>query len=249
MTKIWKNTDLNDGKVNTLDGWETSSASAFNVVIYTANEFAAYSDDYGTTFHAMDLAGLCKAWGETDQGDQVVIYIPQITQFAWVILTSAQNLILALSSPREIEESKGRAWTTWLVPAKQFDDGRSIFDQPVVAVGDNFLYITCNLGPKAIALRLSLAELYRRGPVNFTYFVATPGAFWMKPALSTGDTGYFAVLMATFTDVRVFSWPERSHTITWRDYKISLIPTDDGVVEYPRVNGSETRKVVFRFSV
>ena len=33
MTRITKNVDLNDGKINRFNGWETAVASAFNVII------------------------------------------------------------------------------------------------------------------------------------------------------------------------------------------------------------------------
>ena len=233
MAGIWKNTDLNDGTVNSFDAWETCAAKAFNVIVYTGNLFAAYSDDSGDTFHAMDLGGLCARYGETPFCDQVVIYIPQINQFAWVVLTKAQNVILAIASPREIQDSRGRDWWSWLIPAKQFGDGVSLFDQPSVAVGDHFLYMTCNLGNVAIGLRLSINELFQRGFLHFPYFVA-PNVYWFKPALSTLETGYFAQLISgDYSHVRVFSWPEGSNTITWRDVQIATIPTEDGTVQIP----------------
>lgn len=78
MTTIGKDTDLVDATVDTVDwtqhGWETCTASAFNVVIYTYNQGAAYSDDSGDTFHVMDANGLCSAYGKTLSGDQVVTY-------------------------------------------------------------------------------------------------------------------------------------------------------------------------------
>src|SRR2546421_234731 len=88
--------------------------SANPTVHYTYNEGAAYSDDNGDTFHVMDANGLCSAYGKTLLGDQVVIFIPRINQFAWVILTTDQNIVLALASPREVQESGGTAWVTCL---------------------------------------------------------------------------------------------------------------------------------------
>ena len=92
MTAIAKNTDLTGATVDSVDwsqhGWETCAASAFNVVIYTYNEGAAYSVDGGDTFHVMDANGLCAAHGKTLIGDQVVTFVPRIDQFAWVILTT-----------------------------------------------------------------------------------------------------------------------------------------------------------------
>lgn len=236
MTVIRKNTDLNDGKINPFNAWETSAARAFDVVVYTGNLFAAYSVDGGATFSSMDLGGLCKAHGQSPCCDQVVIYIPSITQFAWVILTNEGNLVLALASPMEVRDSNGRSWTSWLIPAKQFGDGRSTFDQPTVAFGDNFLYITCNLGRIAIAIRLSISELYARGTVHLPYFIA-PGVFWLRPALNTGQIGYFAALLASkdeeIRNVRIFSWTERTNKISMFDVGIQKVPRQDATVNAP----------------
>jgi hypothetical protein len=238
MTVIRRNTDLNgNGRSDSFsNGWETSVARAFDVVVYTGNLFAAYSVDGGDNFQAMDVYGLHKAHGQNPCCDQVVIYIPSITQFAWVGLTQEGNILLALASPNEIRDGQGRFWTSWLIPANQFGDGRSTFDQPTVAVGDNFLYITCNLGRVAIALRLSIIELYARGLIHLPYFIA-PDVFWLRPALNTGQIGYFAALLGStdseIRDIRVFSWPERSNTWAMFDIGIQQVPRQEGTITTP----------------
>ena len=245
MTTIAKDTDLVGATVDTVDwsrhGWETCAASAFNVVIYTYNQGAAYSDDGGDTFHVMDANGLCSAYGKTLIGDQVVTFIPRINQFAWVILTTDQNIVLALASPKEVQESRGTAWVTWLIPAKNF--GANLFDRPSVSVGDGFLYIAVNLQDRSIsiAIRLSINELSARGFVHFIYFVA-PGVFWLRATQNTGSTGYFAALTYVknpngqqyISNMRVFAWPEKSDRITVFDVPISAVPTEGGIVRTPR---------------
>lgn len=232
MTTIAKNTDLNDGKINNFDAWETCTASAFNVVVYTGNWFAAYSVDGGTTFAAMDPYGLCSAFGESFCCDQVMIYLPRINQFAWILQTSAGNYVLALASPQEIQNSKGKAWTSWLIPANRFGAGNASADYPEVAIGDNFLYLTFNLiGKYSIALRLSFAELYARGSIHLIYFAAKNN-YWLRPVQSTGETGYF-VAENSASELRVFSWPEMSNTIKQFDVKIATIPNEDFAVDTP----------------
>jgi len=244
MTTIEKDIDLVDATIGATDwnqnGWETCAASAYDVVIYTYNQGAAYSIDGGDTFHVMDANGLCAAHGKTLSGDQVVVFIPRINQFAWVILTSDQNLVLALASPEEVEASGGTAWVTWLIPPGNFEGGRSVFDRPTVSVGDNFLYLAVNLGPISIAIRLANEELSARGTIHLIYFVAT-GVFWLRAAQSTGSTGYFAALTNVqredgqqfLSNMRVFAWREFDSLIHQFDVPITTVPTEGGTVRTP----------------
>src|SRR5260370_6310978 len=98
MTTITKNTDLNDGRSNTLNVWETCAASASGVVVYTGNYAAACSFEDGDTFIPIDADGICAVHGETLCCDQVVIHIPNNDQFVWILQTNAGNYVLAVAS-------------------------------------------------------------------------------------------------------------------------------------------------------
>jgi hypothetical protein len=50
------------------DGWETSTAQAFNTIFYTSNYFAAYSDDKGQTFHRVNSFKLTRSVGHAFAG-------------------------------------------------------------------------------------------------------------------------------------------------------------------------------------
>src|SRR6266566_1110446 len=158
MTTISQNVDLN-APPNSFDGWETCAASAFNVVVYTGNWFAAYSEDSGATFQSMSPNGLCMRHGQSLCCDQVIIYVPRINSFCWILQTNQGNYVLAVASPQDISEFKGKQWTTYLIPADRFGIAGAKMDYPELSYGDNFLYLTFNLaGNYSIALRLSLAE-------------------------------------------------------------------------------------------
>jgi hypothetical protein len=95
-------------------GWETSAASGQDVVIYTANYMAAYSDDSGNTFTPISPYDMCrKAAGAVGVQqddfccDQVVIYSSKINNFIWVLQTNQGNYVLAFATPEEIKASKG----------------------------------------------------------------------------------------------------------------------------------------------
>ena len=232
MLKITRNIDLNDGTVNRFNGWEQSAAVAFDTVIYTGNWFAAFSGDGGNTFNAMDPWGICRAFGELLCCDQVVIYIQQINQFAWIMQTDAGNYVLSLASPDEIRRSKGTQWTTWLIPANRFGDQDERADFPEAAVGSNFLYLAFNLtkAGHSVVLRLSLEELSQRKEIHLIYFAA-PNSY-LRPAQNTGDTGYFATHKSD-SELRIFIWPETSDVIEWFDIEHFTIPTEDWTVKTP----------------
>jgi hypothetical protein len=60
--------------------------------------------------------GLYKAHGQTPGGDQVVIYIPSITQFAWVGLTVEGNIVVALACDVEKVVSDRDCWLVECFP-------------------------------------------------------------------------------------------------------------------------------------
>ena len=244
MTTILKDTDLTGATAGSVDwttsGWETCTASEANIVIATYNYGAAYSADGGNKFQPIDANGLCAQYGKSLIGDQVITYVPTIQQFAWVMLTTDQSLVLALASPTEVEQSRGRSWETWLIPPGNFEDGRSLFDRPSISAGREFLYIAVNLGPISIAIRLSLNELQARGFVHYIYFVAS-GVFWLRATQNTGAVGFFSALINVraeneqdyLTSMRVFAWPENSDPITYFDVPITAVPTEGGTVHTP----------------
>lgn len=231
MPRIHKNIDLNsDGKG--LDVWETSAASSFDVTVYTGNWGAAYSEDGGETYRQMDPWKLCTDSGEAFCCDQVVIFIPQINSFAWLIQSNAGNYVLALATPAEIVASQGRNWTVWVIPAARFGGAGAQADLPQVVIGDAFLFLTFNLVSKySIGLRLSLSELFHRQSIFLTYFAATSN-YWMKPVQNTGSDGFF-VAQNSNSELRVFKWSSNSGTIDYFDVKIASIPTEGFPVANP----------------
>jgi hypothetical protein len=94
--------------------------------------------------------------------------------------------------------------------------------------------MTFNVDVYAVALRLSLSELFRRQSSLITFFRFTQH-FWMRPVQNTGRDGYFVVQLAgqqTVSGLRVFKWPE-SGALTQFDVKISSIPNESFAVKTP----------------
>lgn len=253
MTTIIKSVDLNYPGTKfawNRDGMEPCAAKAYNVVVYTFNfKIAAYSTDGGTTFDPLNAEGICNTFGESLCCDQVVIYIPRINHFAWVLQTETGNYILALATPQEIEASKGKKWWLYHLRADRYNDKKYTLDLPEIAVGDNFLYLTFNLVEEvvndetgetnsymkySICERISLAEIYGRRTI-YTHYIATNKDLELplvRPVQSTGETGYFVATKSN-SELRVFCWPESTTRYTYFDVAISTIPTEDFAVKIP----------------
>ena len=244
MTTIERITDLTVTTTSAVDwnfnGWETSSANAGDVVVYTYNTGAAFSVDGGATFHVMDANALCQAHDASLSGDQVVMYSPYLERFVWVLLTTAQDLVIAVASASDIKSSNGTAWLSWLIPAVNFGDHTSLFDRPTVACGFRFTYIAVNLGRISIAIRLHNSEIAEAQPLHLGYIVA-PDVFWLRATENAGDTGHFAALMYVtaenrreyISNLRVFEWPENANAATYFDIPIAAVPTEGGTVDIP----------------
>ena len=239
MTTIIKNIDLNSG-ANRFDGWETCAASGKNIVVYSGNWFAAYSRDNGETFSPLDPNGICQSYGEDLCCDQVVIYSPQINNFIWVMQTTSGNYVLAFATPEEIDSSAGKKWFTYYIPSKLFAPPTELnkLDFPEVALGDNFLYMTCMLYgifPKlttkfAVGIRISLENISTRRGLAGAWF-GVRDTWGLRPAQSTGSVGFFVSQNST-SELGMFRWPE-SGSISRFKIPISTIPTEDWEVKFP----------------
>jgi hypothetical protein len=230
MTRILVNTDLAAG-ANSITVWEPCVAAVDNVVVYTGNWSAAFSVDSGSTFNSMNPNVICGAWGETLCCDQVVIYIPQIERFAWLLQTNAGNYVLAIATPEAVAQSGERAWASYHIQSTLFDPATGM-DFPEVAVGPNFLYITFNLvGKNSVVMRIPLRELADLAPLGFEYFRAA-GNYWVRPVQNVDGIASFVCLNSA-SEIRVFRWPENTNWIWQFDLPIQTIPTENFLVKGP----------------
>src|SRR5829696_3353720 len=255
--KIIRNVDLSESP-NSIDAWETCAASAAEVVIFTANRsggigppVAAYSSDNGDTFTEISTTQICAPFSQNPCCDQVVIYIPKIGAFVWVIQTNEGNYVCSLASLEELRSSGGNLWHSFLLTASYlggFTTDR--LDYPEIAVGDNFLYMTCTvLGKAQAAIRFSLADLsamITKKSSPLPEFFLFPGVDILRPAQNTGSNGYFVGQRSTSVLV-VIKWPEfyigsgagsgsgsggGTGAYVW-DVPIATIPTADWEVKLP----------------
>jgi hypothetical protein len=209
---------------------EPSGASGGGVVFVSANWFAAYLTDGGSTFKQLnpttifpsDAIGFCC--------DQVVQYVPSIDRFIW-LLQGTDGYRLASASPADIIKSGGTAWTYWNLPETLFGqpDGTGL-DYPDLSVGNNSLYTSWDVGfptcPKCTSgfqvSRISLAGIKAGGTITIDYThpedaLMAWGGHLMQ---NTGDEIFWAGHNSS-SQMRVFSLKEGSNTYFWRDVGIS----------------------------
>jgi hypothetical protein len=224
MTTILQNVDLAPNN----QGWETCAANAFDSVLFTGNWFAAYSVDSGQTFVAISPKDMTRKVGLGFCCDQVVIFVPRINSYVWFLLSQKKTLLMAVASPQDLRDSKGRNWTLYHLTPGLLGLDAETFDHPDISFGDNFLYLTVNRAKDnrligAVIARLPLSQIQERVTVNFQ-FVSINDQFFIRPAQLTGDQGWFGALSNT-SQLRVFSWPERpSAPVSSFNVKIDTIP-------------------------
>lgn len=224
MIGVSRNVDL----YPKIEGWETAAANAFDVAFLTANWAAAYSVDGGKKFKSVSPDDMTKPFGLTFCCDQDILYIPSINSFVWTLLSAEAPILLAVASPQQIQDSKALSWTTYLVPPTAFRRENDAFDYPQLAMGDNFLYLTANLGNPGGALiaRLPLADIGARRTINASYVIVKDAAY-ICPAQLTGNKGWFG-WMRNYSSLRIFSWRETSGAMDPSfDVAIATVPTEN----------------------
>jgi len=215
---------------------EPSGATGGGVVFVTANWTAGYSTDGGSTFKQLnpttifpsDAIGFCC--------DQIIQYVPTIDRFIW-LLQGGGGVRIASASPAQIMSSSGTAWTYWNLPPGTYGQPAGTgFDYPDMAVGNNSLYLSWDVGfPSCPAgcnsglevTRIPLAQIQAGGTIFFNYTTPSDSSLAWGSHLTqdTGDEIFWAGHDGN-SSLRVFSWAEGSNTYFWRTVTISSWPNN-----------------------
>ncbi|MGI9234854.1 MAG: hypothetical protein ACR2RD_14565 [Woeseiaceae bacterium] len=214
------------------DVCEPSMACKDDVVFYTGNWFAALSTDGGTRFRYVDpYSAFPDPPGMRFCCDQIVHYIRKIDMFVWLLQygedSSGAN-IQRLAYARTADVRQGRWRSVDLTPRVLGVPGQFL-DFPDIAVGTNMLYVTTNAfrGERwttSIIVRLPFSGL-RSGNVSAQRASSTSN-FNFRMAQHCGTTAYFASHEDSST-LRLYSWPERSASPTFRDVAVGSWEADD----------------------
>jgi hypothetical protein len=203
---------------------EPSGASGGGVVFVSANWFAAFSTDGGTSFTSLDPTTIFPNDAVGFCCDQIVQYVPQIDRFIWFLQGNGYRL--ASASPADVLNSGGTAWTYWNLTPGVFGSCGS-FDYPDVSVGNNSLYMSWDAGGGGCTggfqvVRTSLTGIQAGGTITVEFTdPANGGVAWGSHiSQDTGDEIFWAGHNNN-SQMRIFSLLEGSNTYFWRDRGIS----------------------------
>jgi hypothetical protein len=234
--------NANDGLgINGSTVAEPSGAVGGGVIFVTANFYAAYSVNGGASFTKLDPTtifpndnvGLCC--------DQIVQYVPSIDRFIWLLQGTDASAVqqpngqrIAAASPAQIISGGGKAWTYWdLTPGVFGEPTGTGFDYPDLSVGDNYLYMSWDVGwpgcPKGCnsgheVARSLLSQIKAGGTIGIDYTTPSDsssawGAHLMQ---DTGNEIFWAGQQNNSSQsLLVFSLAEGSNTYFWRTVGVS----------------------------
>jgi hypothetical protein len=240
--------DLLTTHVAPYDGWvpeEPTTAAVGLKVVYTSNDLLSLSVDGGHTFHSFDPRTMYadNPAGGPD-GDQDVIYVPQINEFVWLVQyfpgANGANLDrLAVFPPSAVTASGLTSWTYWNITSGELTGTHPFLDFPDLAFGSSYLYLTQDSGSggsvsQTFIARIGLTNLEHglnlaAGPEAWRYI--TGGLFFGKVVQNTGSVAYWAANSSTST-MAASDWPESS--ASW------FGPVNVNVYSWPNSNYSTT---------
>lgn len=204
---------------------EPSLGNDGETVFYTANWFAARSNDGGTTWKYLnpfeDFRTFCC--------DQLVIFEPNRGIFIWFRQGVADDLkgenMVKLSISND-----ANTWWTYNIKPTDFDATWTAqwLDYAHLSLGNQYLYVTSNLFDannqflRSVIVKISLNDLAAAVAPSFSYYYDSSGdVFTFTPVTGAKDTMYWASHV-TNSKMRIYSWPENQSwtQITKKDIEI-----------------------------
>jgi hypothetical protein len=222
---------------------EPSGASGGGVIFETANWYASYSTNGGTTFKKLDPTTI---FPNTTAGgfccDQIVQYAPSIDRFIWVLqygqthlstdaagTSTGPNLYrIAFASPADVKSSSGTSWTYFDITSTALlgSTAGAWLDYPDASIGDNYFYLSSDsVGVGRVVVRVPLSDIKNAGTINFGFTHASDGgvAYGGHLTQNTRDEIFWAGHNNS-SSIRIFNWPESTNTYSWRDISIGSWP-------------------------
>lgn len=222
---------------------EPSAANNGAIVFYTANWFAARSDDNGRTgswkyVNPYDMPNFCC--------DQDVLFDKSHGIFIWyrqaVRDGSGENYI-RLSASRDAIN-----WWYWDFKPKDLDNtwSNQWFDYPHIALSSNDVWITTNvLGkaiprdgfafPRTIALQMPLEKISAGVGFQYQWLSADPST--LTPVQGASDVMYLGTHNGN-DKIRIYSVPEKGSAYSWVDKQISAY-NSGGTFTCPGLDGRD----------
>ena len=241
QVSIFRNVALTDpntgGQTSTVG--EPSLANSGKHILFTGNWYASRSSDNGATwtmldpftfFPPADGGFCCDQTVHYDQGRDLTIWLLQYVKQnnTNTLRIAAKSGALDLAGP----------WRRWDLKPQQinaawagewFDYNHAALSNNYLYVGTNAFRVSDNVWTRSVIFRIPLQDLSGTAPLTFNTFVSTTN-FSLRCVQGATDTMYFAS-HNNLRQLRVFTWPESSATVTQRD--IDIRPWNAGAMSAP----------------
>lgn len=243
---FFTNTSLRSTVTPYFQAPDMSGADNGETVLVSSNSSpsGARSTNGGSTFAGLDPTTIFPSGPAMDNagnlldggidGDQIVIYVPQIDRFIWLMQFFGANgaapsncgkgpskLRLAAASSADVAAG-GTAWTYWDLPSGLFGS-TTWFDYPDLSYGDNSLFLSINdVCQGRRVMRMSLAQIAGAGTIGIDYTNPVDGgrAFFGHLAQNVTDTAYWAGHDSN-SRLRIFSMRDGEGVYSWRSVDVN----------------------------
>lgn len=244
--KLFVNTDLGarPSEFPETTPIDPTAASAGDLVVFTGNDFLAFSKDSGAlgSFTYLNPTKIFKTNPDGGfNGDQQVQYDPGVDRFIWLSQYRANaanenRYRIAVASPDQLRTSGGTAWRYVDLTSKQLGLPGQWMDRPDMTIGGDSLLITADAVPNtgALWLRLSLAALAKvktgDSPAFDQQFISK--GFFMAAVQNSTSRAYTA-WNTSQSSLEVRYWDEASDISFPQKVEIKSIPTESCVSTTP----------------
>ena len=208
---------------------EISVAQNGDTVILTGNQWVSISLDGGTTFNTMnpttifpeDNGGMCC--------DQVVQYVPEHDMFVWIMQywksDNKNRLRLAAQTTANLRNSNGTAWTYWDFPSETFSTSGQTLDYNDVAIGENSLWWSSDIGGQRMVARLPLSQIAAKSTIYYSYTPPVSNARFSHVSQNGRDTVYWGGHISN-SELRVYSMKDFEGFYSWRSITVDSWPNN-----------------------
>jgi hypothetical protein len=219
---------------------EPTAAKGDDCVFFTEAFSVRLSTNGGSTFNGFAWSSPHNVFPGASSdffGDQSVAFAHQTKRFIWAMVhgptrDSQLHIRLAYTGVAEMKSTQGQSWT-WLDIDPSQLGLKEMFDYPQLAIGENFLYVTAQLGSGgkivgAIWIRIALRDLVAMDEhsVGFQYFVSR--STWnFGMAQRCGSRAYWASHEKKDNMLRLYYIDESSNSIGQEDLTVPKWNTTD----------------------
>ncbi|HVI87560.1 MAG TPA: hypothetical protein VM659_04610 [Dongiaceae bacterium] len=229
---------------------DMSGAKNGDVVLMSGNLWLRLSLDGGQTFTDLDFTKVFAK--ETNyngwNGDQVIIYVPQIDCFVLYVQSnvgtgtnfSKSVVKVAIANTADIKTYKGAkaAWRRqWHFTSDTFGIGAQWLDFPDMSFGVDYLYLNTNVFARAnlpggktsdtfggkLFWELPLKDMQAGKDLSFQFALITDNYTYGSPCQNISDENYWAAHVSN-SKMRIYNSKGSASDFQWRDIEISNWP-------------------------